>query len=162
MSNTPLQGYRIIAGEHTEKGITYKQNQVVYSHRALDKIFKSKFAPVVHVAPPVVAAPTVPAEPPRIAQEPSKPDTPPKARLRAKHRGGPNWDVVDLDTGKPINNAYLTKDEAAAIAGAIDEAEEATAPAPEPAPVEEQEQEQEAEAPAPARIKKKKRKHVED
>jgi len=44
--------------------------------------------------------------------EPKNPEAPEKQALKAVHKGGGKYDVINIESGKAINSKLLTKDEA--------------------------------------------------
>jgi len=103
-----MKHFMLLGGLHKEGDTVFDKGDIVDSNRDLDKIFRHKFR---RVRPEEIGL-----EPEDIEEvpEPAQ-DTPPPPALRARHKGRGRWVVENVETGKQINDEYLTKAEAVAL-----------------------------------------------
>lgn len=131
--------FKLISGRWTkEDGTKCNAGSVIDSDKDLAKIFPNSFeamkddkkSTVPQTSANVAGAPAKPqrtkgvkgsgqpvSTPPAVAQESTQtPASPAPAGLKAVHKGGGRWDVIDAN-GSRINDKYLTKEEAKAMVG---------------------------------------------
>ncbi len=110
------EGSKCYLGPNKEKGRL--KGEVVESDKNLAKVFENKFEEVSDDVPATEKPDNPNSKATKIA---AKKAAKTSGKLELKHRGGPKWDVVRKDTGEPINDEGLSKEDAQALIDAAKE-----------------------------------------
>jgi len=124
--------FKLLNGNYFERNkngkrasqVKYEAGSVIESERELDKLFQNKFerlADIEKQEPEKKVGRTRPPAPkgPSDDEDGGDDKEPVEPRpLAAKHKGGGRWDVYNTETGKKINDSFLTKAEAFRMAEA--------------------------------------------
>ncbi len=109
------RGYRVLKGVHYEqegrKQVLYEEGSIVMSVRPLHKRFKNKFAPVGEDEQQEVAVSKKRRRGSKKVEDDAT-TTDPAPVLRMDHLGSNKYDVINSNTGDPVNDEPLTKEEA--------------------------------------------------
>ena len=104
--------FKLLAGRFVDGKTTYFPGETVTADRRLDEVFKNKFELVGEVEAEDVADEEVEEAPKRKAKKKSTK----KVTYKVKKIGKNKYDVISSKKKKPINDEYLTKKEAEALA----------------------------------------------
>lgn len=111
--------FKVLAGTHSEEGVEYKRNEIVESNRPLHEIFKAKFERL-HDDTPTAVKPAAPV--PKSKIEPVVETLDPSKHVVEIADDG--YDVVNIETGVPVNSDLLTGEQVQKLGLEIPESED--------------------------------------
>ena len=107
--------FRVLAGLHREGDKLFHKGDIVESDKDLDEIFRNKFEAVTGSTRTRGVSIQESLDKAKGARDDDDDVDPPAVTLKAIHKGGGRWVVVNTETGEQVNEGYLKKPDAKAM-----------------------------------------------